>query len=67
MLTKRNMKGVLPWLLLGPLTGPLAEGIVRNRRAGEVTLAWLYGVAIWLTSPDLCVLGGRLVSLGQKA
>ena len=56
----------MPWLLLGPLTGPLAEGIVRNLRAGEVALASLYGVALWLTSFDLYVLAGRLVSLGAR-
>ena len=59
-MNKRYIKGVLPWLLLGPLTGPLAEGIVRNWRAGEVSLAWLYGVALWLTTFDLYTLGGRL-------
>jgi hypothetical protein len=65
-MTTRYIKGVLPWLLLGPLTGPLAEGIVRNLRAGEVALASLYGVALWLTSFDLYVLAGRLVSLGAR-
>ena len=58
-MTKSYIKGVLPWLLLGPLTGPLAEGIVRNWRAGEVSLAWLYGLALWLTTFDLYSLGGR--------
>jgi len=66
MMTTKYVKGVLPWLLLGPLTGPLAEGIVRNWRAGEITLAWLYGAALWLTSYDLYVLAGRLVGLGAR-
>ena len=35
MATKTYAKTVLPWLLLGPLTGPLAAGIVRNWRAGD--------------------------------
>ena len=60
------IRGVLPWLLLGPLTGPLAEGIVRNLRAGEVALASLYGVALWLTSFDIFMVGGRVVSLGAR-
>ena len=60
MTKKKYVKGVLPWLVLGPLTGPLAEGIVRNWRAGEVSLAWLYGLALWLTTFDLCTLGGQL-------
>ena len=58
-MTKKYVKGVLPWLLLGPLTGPLAEGVVRNWRAGEVALAWLYGLALWLTTFDLYTLGGQ--------
>ena len=58
--TTKYVRGVLPWLLLGPLTGPLAEGVIRNWRAGEVSLAWLYGLALWLTTFDLYALGGRL-------
>lgn len=62
MTTAKYVKGVLPWLALGPLTGPLAEGILRNWRAGEVSLAWLYGMALWLTTWDLYLCGGRLVT-----
>ena len=59
-MNKTYVKGVLPWLLLGPLTGPLAEGVVRNWRAGELTLAWFYGLALWLTTFDLYTLGRQL-------
>lgn len=67
--TRTYVKGVVPWLLLGPLTGPLAEGIVRNWRAGETTLAACYGLALWLTTYDLYAFGGRLitVAIGLRA
>jgi hypothetical protein len=60
VVTRKYVRGVLPWLLLGPLTGLLAEGAIRNWRAGEISLAWLYGLALWLTTFDLYSLGGRL-------
>lgn len=63
MTTKTYIRGVLPWLLLGPVTGPLAEGIVRNWRAKEVTLAWLYGLALIVADFDLYSAGGRAVSM----
>jgi hypothetical protein len=63
MTTRKYIKGVLPWLLLGPLTGPLAEGIIRNWRAGEISLAWLYGLALSLTTFDLYRFGGQLITL----
>ena len=66
MTTKTYVKGVLPWLLLGPITGPLAEGIIRNWRAGELPLAWLYGVALSLASYDLYTFGGRAVLILSK-
>lgn len=66
VVTRKYIRGVLPWLLLGPLTGPLAEGVVRNWRAGEVSLAWLYGLALWLTTFDLYSLGGRLILVAAK-
>ena len=61
MTTRTYIKGVLPWLLLGPITGPLAEGIIRNWRAGELPLAWLYGLALFFTSCDLYSFGGRAI------
>lgn len=62
MTTRKYLKGVLPWLLLGPLTGALAEGVVRNWRAGEIPLAWLYALALWLTTYDLYRFGGQLIA-----
>jgi hypothetical protein len=40
-----------PFLVLGPVSGPLTAGIVLNLRAGRPVLAALYGVALamWLT------------------
>jgi len=66
MTTKTYLRGLLPWLLLGPVTGPLAEGIVRNWRARETTLAWLYGLALVMTDGVLYSAGGRAVSLLYK-
>ncbi|HXS06940.1 MAG TPA: hypothetical protein VN723_09130 [Rhizomicrobium sp.] len=61
MTTKTYLRGLLPWLLLGPVTGPLAEGIVRNWRARQMALAWLYGLALVVTDYDLYSAGGRAV------
>ena len=44
-----------PWLLLGPLTAPLAEGMFRNLRKGETVLASLYALAIPLVWLDLSI------------
>jgi hypothetical protein len=62
MKTKAYFKGVLPWLLVGPVSGPLAEGIMRNWRAGEVGLASLYAVALIFTTMDLYAVGGRAIT-----
>jgi len=59
--TKSYLKGLLPWLLLGPVTGPLAEGIVRNWRAKQISLAWLYALALIVVDYDLYWSGGRAV------
>jgi hypothetical protein len=64
--TKSYLRGLLPWLLLGPVTGPLAEGIVRNWRAKEISLAWLYGVALVLVDYQLYWAGGRAVIMLYK-
>ncbi len=66
MTAKSYFKGLLPWLLLGPVTGPLAEGIARNVRAKEIPLAWLYGIALVLADYDLYWSGGRAVVLLYK-
>ena len=63
MITKTYLKGLLPYLLLGPISGPLAEGIVRNWRAKELTLAWLYGLALIAIDYDLYSAGGRAVTM----
>lgn len=63
MTTKSYLKGLLPWLLLGPITGPLAEGIVRNWRAKQISLAWLYAVALVLVDYNLYWSGGRAVMM----
>jgi len=47
------IKRLGPWLLLGPITGPLAEGIFRNLRAREYALAVLYGVALYVAWFDM--------------
>lgn len=64
MTTKSYFKSLLPWLLLGPLTGMLAEGVLRNWRARETALAWLYGVALFLVTFDLYSLGGKAFVMG---
>ncbi len=61
--TKKYLKGVLPWLLLGPITGPLAAGVLRSWRAGETCLAWIYGLALALTTFQLYHFGGQLIAL----
>ena len=40
MTTKSYFKGLLPWLLLGPVTGPLAEGIVSGTTVVCPLHAW---------------------------
>jgi hypothetical protein len=52
----QRLKKFAPWLLLGPITGPLAEGVYRNLRKGETVLACLYAVAIPITWLDLLAL-----------
>jgi hypothetical protein len=44
--TMRALQRFAPWLLLGPISGPLAEGAYRNLRQGETVLAGLYLLAI---------------------
>lgn len=52
----QTLKRLGPWLLLGPVTGPLAEGIFRNLRAREYWLASLYGVALYVTWFDFAAM-----------
>ena len=52
---------ILPWLILGPITGLLAEGVYRNIRASNPGLAGMYGVAMVGSWYDLAVYGGGAV------
>ena len=45
-LQARKTLSILPWLALGPVTGPLAWRMVHCFRKGETVLAALYCVAI---------------------
>lgn len=46
----RWIKHLAPYLVLGPVSGPLTAGIVRNLRGGAPFLATLYGILLvaWL-------------------
>ena len=47
----RRFRSLVPWLLLGPVTGPLLAGLVRSLRTGHPILAGLYAFAVletWL-------------------
>jgi len=52
---------IAPWLILGPITGLLAEGMYRNIRAHNPVLASLYGVALPISWYDLATSGGGAV------
>jgi len=56
-----TLRRLAPWLMLGPVTGPLAEGIYRNIRAKNPGLASLYAVAVAVTWYDLATYGGGAV------
>jgi hypothetical protein len=55
-----------PWLVLGPITGPLAEGVYRNVRADNPGLASLYALATVFTWIDIAIYGGRVVLTLQR-
>jgi len=55
MAGKSKFRRLAPWLILGPLTAPLAEGMFRNLRKGETVLASLYAFAIPIILLDLSV------------
>jgi hypothetical protein len=41
-----HLKRVAPFLLIGPISGPLLAGVVFNLREGRPVLATLYGAAL---------------------
>ncbi len=49
------LKRLAPWLFIGPITGPLAEGIYRNWRKSETMLAFLYALAFAIVWFDLAI------------
>ncbi len=55
----RTFRRLAPWLLLGPVTGPLAEGVHRNVLAKNPGLASLYAVAAVVSWYDLATYGGN--------
>jgi hypothetical protein len=60
-----GFKRVAPFLLIGPISGPLAAGVYFNLREGRPVLAGLYAIAlveIAITLPMITVhLGLRLL------
>jgi len=56
-----TFRRIAPWLILGPITGPLAEGVYRNARANNPGLAMMYAVATVVTWYDLVTYGGNAV------
>jgi hypothetical protein len=56
-----GLRRIAPWLLLGPISGLLAEGIYRNLRLGERVLAGLYFVAMIATWYDLVYFGKQAI------
>jgi len=53
-----TIRRIALWLVLGPITGLLAEGVYRNGRAGNSGQAWLCAVATMFCSFDLAAYGG---------
>jgi hypothetical protein len=51
---------VAPFMLLGPITGPLVAGLLINLREGRPVLAMLYGIALAEASFLLPYVAGRL-------
>jgi hypothetical protein len=56
-----TIKRLAPWLLLGPITGLLAEGVYRNMRAGEPVLVSLYTFALAISWYDMSRFGTELI------
>jgi hypothetical protein len=61
-----TFRRMAPWILLGPITGPLAEGVYRNLRAQNPGLATLYALAAIISWYDLAIYGGTaMITLQQ--
>jgi hypothetical protein len=56
-----RLRRIAPWLLLGPISGLLAEGFYRNLLRGERVLAGLYFLAIIATWYDLFQFGKHAI------
>jgi hypothetical protein len=56
-----RFRQIAPWLLLGPITGPLAVGMYRNIRRNELILASLYGLALMVVWFDYVQFGDRVI------
>jgi len=61
-----TFRRIAPWLILGPITGLLAEGVYRNIRASNPGLAAMYAVAGLFSAYDLAVYGGSAVATLQQ-
>ena len=57
----RTFRRLAPWFILGPITGPLAQGVYRNFRAQNHGLAWLYALAVAVSWYDLAIYGSDAV------
>ena len=57
-----TFRRLAPWLLLGPITGPLAEGMYRNVKAHNPGLAALYALAAVVSWFDLAIYGGHAIA-----
>ncbi len=58
-----TFRRLAPWLLLGPITGPLAEGIYRNVKTNNPGLAALYALAVVVSWFDLAMYGGNAIAM----
>ncbi|MGZ3274212.1 MAG: hypothetical protein ACXU82_06990 [Caulobacteraceae bacterium] len=43
---KKGLKRVAPFLLIGPISGPLLAGVIFNFREGRPVLGSLYAIAL---------------------
>ena len=55
-----NLRRVAPFLLLGPVTGPLVAGVVFNFREGRPVLGSLYAILLVMLTIYLPLITARL-------